>query len=86
MVPACDVNAKDWLGRTVLHHACASTDPSSLEFARILLAHPSIDPNIPDKESRWTALHRALFNGNIAAACVFVHLRVKGRCLHEDGY
>lgn len=77
VVPVCDVNARDWLGRTVLHHACASTDPSSLEFARLLLAHPAIDPNLPDKESHWTALHRALFNGNIAAACVFVILRVK---------
>lgn len=76
MAPSCDVNARDWLGRTVLHLACASTDPSSLEFARLLLAHPAINPNLPDKESHWTALHRALFNGNIAAACVLNYLRV----------
>jgi len=64
----CDVNARDWLGRTVLHLACASDEPSSLEYVRLLLAHPSININLQDTESHWTALHRALFHGNIAAA------------------
>lgn len=65
-----DVNARDWLGRTVLHLACASAEPSSLEYIRLLLAHPAINVNAQDLESHWTALHRALFNGNIAAAYV----------------
>jgi inhibitor of Bruton tyrosine kinase len=64
----CDVNARDWLGRTVLHLACASIEPSSLEYLRLLLAHPAVNVNLQDTESHWTALHRALFHGNIAAA------------------
>ena len=63
-----EVNAFDHLGRTVLHLACASTEPASLEYARMLLAHPSINVNLPDKENHWTALHRALYAGNIEAA------------------
>jgi hypothetical protein len=34
----------------------------------MLLAHPSVDVNIPDKENHWTALHRELYSGNIEAA------------------
>jgi hypothetical protein len=69
-IAASAVNEKDWLGRTVLHLACASTEPYALEFARMLLAHPAINVNITDKESHWTALHRALYSGNIPAAYV----------------
>lgn len=63
----CDVNERDWLGRTVLHLAVSSLDPSALEFVKLLLAHPRIDVNLADVESRWTALHRALYAGNLAA-------------------
>lgn len=63
---SCDVNARDWLGRTVLHLACV--EPSSLEYVRLLLAHPATNANLQDAESHWTALHRALFHGNIEAA------------------
>ena len=63
-----DVNARDWLGRTVLHLACASVELSSLEYVRLLLAHLAVNVNLPDGESQWTALHRALFHGNIGAA------------------
>ena len=65
-----DVNARDWLGRTVLHLACASSTRAATEYVRILLGHPSINVNLQDSESHWTALHRALYNGNIAAAYV----------------
>jgi inhibitor of Bruton tyrosine kinase len=68
MICDVNVNARDWLGRTVLHLACASVEPSSLEYVRLLLAHPAININLQDTESHWTALHRALFHGNIAAA------------------
>jgi len=67
---AVDVNAKDAFGRTVLHAACSSVDPAALEFVRLLLAHPAINPNAQDQESHWTPLHRALYVGNIAAAYV----------------
>lgn len=63
-----DVNARDWLGRTILHLACSASDPASVEYVRLLLAHPAINVNVQDTESQWTALHRALYHGNISAA------------------
>lgn len=65
---AIDVNARDWLGRTALHLAASATDPSAPEYVRMLLAHPNINVNVADTESHWTALHRALYHGNIASA------------------
>ena len=69
-VTVIDVNVRDAFGRTVLHAACSSVDTASLEFVRLLLAHPAINPNAQDQESHWTPLHRALYVGNIAAAYV----------------
>ena len=65
-----DVNARDWLGRTVLHLACTASARPATEYVRMLLAHRAIDVNLQDAESHWTALHRALYNGNIASAYV----------------
>jgi len=65
-----DVNARDWLGRTVLHLACAASARAATEYVRMLLAHPGIDVNMQDTESHWAALHRALYNGNIGTAYV----------------
>ncbi|KAF8839385.1 hypothetical protein BDN67DRAFT_905719 [Paxillus ammoniavirescens] len=69
---ALEVNAFDHLGRTVLHLACSSIGAASLEYTRLLLAHPSINVNLPDKENHWTALHRALYAGNIEAAIILL--------------
>ncbi|KAJ3552682.1 hypothetical protein NM688_g4024 [Phlebia brevispora] len=63
-----DVNARDRLGRTVLHLAASATDASALEYVRMLLAHPNINVNMVDSENHWTALHRALYCGNIPIA------------------
>lgn len=68
--PALDVNAKDWLGRTVLHLACSNLEPYALTYIRMLLAHPLINVNVQDAESKWTPLHRALYQGNLSAWCV----------------
>ena len=67
-----DVNARDSLGRTVLHLACATSvdEPAALEYVKLLLGHPRINPNLADTESRWTPLHRALYAGNIPARYV----------------
>lgn len=62
-----DVNAKDWLGRTVLHLACSTVEPYALTYIRMLLAHPTINVNVQDAESKWTPLHRALYSGNLSA-------------------
>ena len=65
-----EVNARDWLGRTVLHLSCSAMDPAATEYARMLLAHPGTSANMQDMESHWTPLHRALYNGNLSAAYV----------------
>ncbi|KAI5895725.1 uncharacterized protein SCHCODRAFT_02239003 [Schizophyllum commune H4-8] len=64
-----DVNKRDWLGRTPLHLAC-SAGLDALDYVRILLRHTAINVNLADAESGWTALHRALYAGNLPAVCV----------------
>ncbi|OCH89259.1 hypothetical protein OBBRIDRAFT_842555 [Obba rivulosa] len=70
--PQCDVNARDSLGRTVLHLAAAAPDASAPEYVRLLLAHPDINVNLKDAENHWTALHRALYHGNLVAASLLL--------------
>lgn len=84
---ALEVNALDDLGRTVLHLACSSTDSASSEYTRLLLAHPNININIPDKENHWTALHRALYTGNIEAAILLLqHADIDTTVKDLEGY
>ena len=66
----------DSMGRAVLHLAC--TEPDRLPFVTTLLSHPLIDLSVPDLESGWTALHRALYHGNISAAREIVSSRNAG--------
>lgn len=63
-----DVNARDSFGRTLLHHAVSSHSENALEFVKALIEIPLLDLYVQDTESGWTALHRALYFGNIAAA------------------
>ncbi|KAJ7766843.1 hypothetical protein B0H16DRAFT_1522600 [Mycena metata] len=65
-----DVNALDRLGRSPLHLACAV--PEGIEYVRALLKHTSINVNLADAESHWTALHRALYHGCLAAALLLL--------------
>ncbi|KAK7038072.1 hypothetical protein R3P38DRAFT_2904260 [Favolaschia claudopus] len=67
---ACDVNALDRLGRTVLHLACAA--PDRIEYVRTLLKHPAINVNLADTESHWSPLHRAMYHSNLAAALLLL--------------
>ena len=63
-----DVNSKDGFGRTLLHHAASSRQPNAVGFVIALLAIPYLDLYAQDAESGWTALHRALYFGNVAIA------------------
>ncbi|KAI4289296.1 MAG: hypothetical protein L6R35_001432 [Caloplaca aegaea] len=63
-----DINIKDSTGCTLLHHIASSTIEEALQFAIALLAIPLLDLYVQDAESGWTALHRALYFGNIAIA------------------
>ncbi len=61
-------------GTTSVEPSCisppAAPTPASLEHLRLLLSIPGINVNIPDRESNWTPLHRALYAGNIPTAYV----------------
>lgn len=61
----------DAQGRSLLH--LAATEPQGLPFLRVLLSHSHIDLTHPDLESGWTALHRALYHGNISAARLLLY-------------
>lgn len=52
----------------VLHLAATSATQQSWSFFLLLLRNPHISVNLQDTESGYTALHRALFAGNIRAA------------------
>lgn len=64
-----DPNVRDPSGRTVLHLVCSTADDTrSYDYLSTLLHHPLININLPDYESGWTPLHRALWVGNLRAA------------------
>ncbi|KAF9483060.1 hypothetical protein BDN70DRAFT_874303 [Pholiota conissans] len=70
LASTCEVNARDWLGRTALHLACNAVE--NIEYVQALLKHPSIDVNLPDTESFWTPLHRALYAANLPVALLLL--------------
>ena len=63
-----DVNWRDSHGVTLLHHIASSTNENASGFAIALLQLPLLDLYVQDEESGWTALHRALYFGNITIA------------------
>jgi hypothetical protein len=63
-----DLNCRDQSGLTILHRAVSSTSDTSLQFAMALIEHPNVDLYLQDLENGWTALHRALYFGNITIA------------------
>ncbi|OHW96023.1 BTB/POZ domain-containing protein [Colletotrichum incanum] len=63
-----EINSRDHAGLTVLLRAASSTDSAAILFVQALLDHPAIDLYVQDPESGWNALHRALYNGNVAVA------------------
>ncbi|KAJ4479374.1 hypothetical protein J3R30DRAFT_3702623 [Lentinula aciculospora] len=82
-----DVNGRDRLGRTVLHIASASIDASSVEYVRLLLKHPEINVNLHDWESQWTALHRAMYVGNLGVVLLLLqHFNTDATLKDLEGY
>lgn len=63
-----DVNWKDSHGVTLLHSIASCPHELASRFAATLLQVPSLDLYIQDTESGWTALHRALYFGNVTIA------------------
>jgi len=63
-----DINSRDGVGMTILHHAASSSSENAIGFAQALLEHSLVDLYIQDTENGWTPLHRAFYFGNIAIA------------------
>ena len=63
-----DINSKDAHGVTLLHYVASSVEASAIPYALALLDLPLLDLYIQDFESGWTALHRALYFGNVTIA------------------
>jgi alpha-tubulin suppressor-like RCC1 family protein len=67
-VTKSDINSRDHAGLTILHRAASSSSENAATFATALIEHPSIDLYLQDLENGWTALHRALYFGNVGIA------------------
>lgn len=63
-----DVNSRDYAGITLLGRIASSQSEGEIEFGLALIEHPAIDLYAQDTENGWTALHRALYFGNITLA------------------
>ncbi|TVY90874.1 BTB/POZ domain-containing protein [Lachnellula willkommii] len=63
-----DVNSRDHAGVPLLCRIASSKLENAIEFALALIEHPLIDLYAQDTENGWTALHRALYSGNITLA------------------
>lgn len=73
-----DLNWKDVNGITLLHYIASSNDSEiASNFGIALLEAPSLDLYIQDAESGWTALHRALYMGNINLARALINRDVQ---------
>jgi inhibitor of Bruton tyrosine kinase len=58
-----DINSRDGVGLTILHHAASSSSENAIGFAQALLEHPLTDLYIQDAENGWTALHTIITPG-----------------------
>ncbi|MCJ1282346.1 hypothetical protein MMC26_001669 [Xylographa opegraphella] len=63
-----DINARDAHGVTLLHHIASSSVEDVSCFALAFVGLPLLDLYVQDAESGWTALHRALYFGNVTIA------------------
>ena len=69
---------------TLLHHISSSPIENAWKFAFALLQLPTLDLYIQDDESGWTALHRALYFGNITIARALMNRDVKDAIEHSS--
>ncbi|KAK4960851.1 hypothetical protein LTR28_004854, partial [Elasticomyces elasticus] len=70
---------------TILHHAASSTSITALGFATALLHHPLTDLYVQDLENGWTAIHRALYFGNITVAHAILDREARDAQDHRAG-
>ena len=63
-----DLNWRDGSGNTLLHYVASSRKATAPDFVHALIQVPLVDLYVQDAESGWTALHRALYHGNVIIA------------------
>ena len=80
-----DINWQDSHGVTLLHQIASSTSANASEFALALLQLPILDLYIQDFESGWTALHRALYFGNIKIARALMERDIQDAMEYSNG-
>ncbi|XP_014665632.1 PREDICTED: inhibitor of Bruton tyrosine kinase-like [Priapulus caudatus] len=77
-------HVRDELGRTVLHMAAAC---GQTELVSWLLEDAHCDVQLMDYESRWNALHKALFYGQLSVArTLIMHGASLTACADYDGF
>ncbi|KAG2186942.1 hypothetical protein INT44_003170 [Umbelopsis vinacea] len=64
-----NINKRSMLGRTALHLAAHW---NRVEIVQLLVDCVHVNVNLRDRESGWTALHRALYAGHIESALVIL--------------
>lgn len=79
-----DINWRDSHGVTLLHHIASSISDNASDFAVALLQLPLLDLYIQDDESGWTALHRALYFGNITIARALMDRDIQDAIEHSS--
>ena len=79
-----DVNWRDSHGVTLLHLIASSKHQNASEFGIALLKFPLLDLYIQDEESGWTALHRALYFGNITIARALMNQDIQDAIEHSS--
>lgn len=79
-----DVNWRDSHGVTLLHQIASSNDKDASAFAIALLQLPLLDLYVQDEESGWTALHRALYFGNITIARALMDRDIQDAIEHSN--
>lgn len=79
-----EINWRDSHGVTLLHHIASSTNENASDFALALLQLPILDLYIQDQENGWTALHRALYFGNITIARALMDRDIRDAIEHSS--
>ena len=72
-----DVNERDDYGRSALHICASNSKNDCLETVRVILSHPNVQLDLPDYESGWTPLHRALYFKNYRIALTLIKAGAK---------
>lgn len=79
-----DINWRDSHGVTLLHYIASSGSENASALATALLQLPIVDLYVQDDESGWTALHRALYFGNITIARALMDRDIRDAIEHSN--